>query len=258
MTKKKKRLLILLPLLLIICALTIVIICDRFVFAVETDELFPKPDTMIGFYAGCQTELSDAQQETIYQALSQWESTERFFTVRSGNAVRLQDYRDAALYIELRYKRDHCFVGSVKTDGDPITDLTFNTISIFFFEEAIGIVPGDAGEQYSDSYGRLLLRCDQEYEELSCIARKEVGASIRSPMGGLWESTNIDAVATSDLWQEPDSMVISKNGEGRLLSDAEKVQLYTAFSQMRDGRHPVTGPYGSRDIYTAQEIYDQM
>ena len=264
MTKRKKRLWITSISVLCLCAILFSLFWfvpalkyEIFGIPIKTDVFLPEPDRMVGYYAGTEVILSDEHREMIYDAFVSFMDTSVISAEQKKTNIRWDDQKADSLCVEFCYDRPYRYEGSVEKIHIP-SGLTFDVMGISISFNQVSLV-GFLEGQRVDEEQAIALKLENDAALLESVIGPAIAGGIPNPMGAPLETSNAQVLATDVLFEKPDAMRIARNGKSLQLSDAQRDQLFAAFSDMRNlQEHPQTGPYGVREIYTAQQVYENM
>ena len=223
---------------------------------IKTDAFLPDPDRMTGYYAEAEVVISDEDQTRIYETVSSFMTTAVISIEQIQAGARWEDQKADSLCVEFRYNSPYQYEGS-DDKFYILSGMTFDTIGISIFFDQVSLVVFLEGQRTEER--RIALKFESEVALLEEVIASSVASGVPNPMGAVMAPSHMPMLETDVLLEKPDAMRIAGNGKSLRLSDAQRDQLYTAFLEMSSMQsHPYTGPYGVREIYTPEQVYEKM
>jgi hypothetical protein len=180
---------------------------------------------------------------------------------RDPIGVAQEDYRNRYVGMEFSYHQAYRYIGSLGEVVQPFGEHTFRKLAIDIWEESISVtIYQDEKDGTATDNVCVSLKFGDERAQFEAVLCGILGNYMNALFGVEGEAVDVTIKETPHLYELPDSMVLYSNGKGIKLSDAEKSQLYTIFTQMNaqcDGLPTVSGEQ-LKWIYTPADFYEYM
>ena len=225
----------------------------------ETDVFLPQPDRIEGMYAGKKLAFSQEQKEQVYTAfVNMMPSLKKCERAEERELIPME-YEKNDFSLNFQYDSEHTYVGELSGVFNPIGNQAFDSVLLVVGENDLRLAPCKGGEMFQDAYGQVLLAFGEKYSEFKYEVIKNIIACMPDPFDIERDSLNTEVLSTSNFLDRPDSMVLGNGERAIKLSDVQKEQIYTAFSQMNASREGYPKFYGvSKQRFTVAEVYEML
>lgn len=242
-----------------ICWFVPVLRYEIFGIPFKTDVFLPPSDVTMGFYAGEETLLSEAQSEEISQAFEALISGEITCEPMEKELKWYRTKSGSSLCLFFQYKHPYRYAGDFKA-LNTVNSWEFEALGVVITEnEIVVIIFSDYESEREEAQIKISVG-EADMAEFERIVSRTIAQGITNPMKLKRQSDSAwPAIETEKLFVVPDTVVVKNAEQSTVLSVEQENQVYDAFLSMQNTQAlPITGPYGRREIYTPEAVYEEI